>query len=110
MVDTPLVLVLNAAKRLAAHADATSSLKGDDQAELTKRFAQDLPEALGRTAKEQMYKMVTDTLQRCAEGEHGGLSRISVHAMMEKLPMSDELAPAHELIDSVLQARARGRV
>ncbi len=108
MVDTPLVLVLNAAKRLAAHADATPSLKGDDQAELTKRFAQDLPEALGRTAKEQMYEMVTDTLQRCVDGDYGGLARISVRANMEKLPMSGELAPAHELIDTVLQARAMG--
>jgi hypothetical protein len=69
--DAPLVLVVEAAKRLAAHADATPSLKGDDQVEFTKTFAQDLV-ALGGTAREQMYEMVTDTLQRCADGEHGG--------------------------------------
>ena len=106
--DTPLFLVVEVAKRLEAHADATPSLKGADQAEFTKTFAKDLV-ALGGAAREQMYKTVTDTLQRCADGDYGGLSRISVEAMMvmmEKLPMSDELAPAHELIDTVLQARA----
>ncbi len=55
-----------------------------------------------------MYETVTVTLQRCADGEYGGLSRISVQAIMEKLPMSGVLAPAHELIDTVLQARAMG--
>ena len=84
-------------------------MTGDDQVKFAKTLAQDLVD-LGGAAREQMYEMVTDTLQRCADGEYGGLPRISVQAMMEKLPMSEELAPAHELIDTVLQARARGRV
>ncbi len=40
--DAPLVLVVEAAKRLAAHAGATPYLKGDGQVEFTKTFAHDL--------------------------------------------------------------------
>ena len=73
--DAPLVLVVEAAKRLAAHADATPSLKGDDQVEFTKTFAHDLVGtlvALGGPATLQMYETVTETLQRCVDGEYDG--------------------------------------
>ena len=81
--DAPLDLVAEAAKRLAAHADATPSLKGDDHVELTKTFAHDLVAtliALGGTATLQMYETVTETLQRCVDGEYEWLARISVQA------------------------------
>ena len=109
--DAPLVRAVKAAKRLAGHADATPSLKGDDQVEFTKTFAHDLVGtlvALGGPATLQMYETVTETLKRCVNGECEGLAHISVQDIMEKLPMSGELAPAHELIDTVLQARAMG--
>ena len=72
-IDTPLVV--EAAKRLAAHADATPSLKGDDQVEFTKTLAHDLVGELvawGGLDTLHMYEAVTETLQRSVDGGYGG--------------------------------------
>ncbi len=111
--DAPLVLVVEAAKRLAAHADATPSLKGDDQVEFTKTFAHDLVAtsvALGGTATLQMYETVTETLQRCVDGEYGGQPAFRSKPSWRSFLCRESWLRRMGLNDTVLQARAMGRV